>query len=103
MLVAALAAAYAWDTRRGGAAGWSPLQQLGRSSLFIYWIHVEMVYGLVSLRLQKSLSFGEAGAALTAFAVFMLVCAIVKERAVDWWQGGTGLPQPGAGIADAGR
>ncbi len=58
---------------RRRVAGWSPLQQLGRSSLFIYWIHVEMVYGLISLPLHKSLSFGGAFAALAAFAVFMLV------------------------------
>ena len=65
--------------------GWSPLQQLGRTSLFIYWIHVEMVYGLISLPLHKGLSFGAACAGLVAFAAFMLVCSIVKERVVAWW------------------
>ncbi len=89
IVTAGLALAYAWNARPPFFPGWSPLQQLGRSSLFIYWIHVEMVYGLVSLRLHKSLSFGAACAGLVAFAAFMLVCSIVKELVVAWWSGRT--------------
>ena len=85
IVTAALGLAYAWNARRTALTGWSPLQQLGRSSLFIYWIHVEMVYGLVSLPLHKSLSFGASSAALAVFAAFMLVCAIVKERVMARW------------------
>jgi uncharacterized membrane protein len=87
IITAALAAAFAW-TARGDEAYWSPLQQFGRSSLFIYWIHVEMVYGLISEPLHKKLSFGAAGAALTGFAALMLLCAVVKERLVAWWYQG---------------
>ena len=89
VITAALAIAYVWNERRSAVVRWSPVQQLGRSSLFIYWIHVEMVYGLISLPLHKSLSFGAAGAALAAFAVFMLVCSIVKDLVVTWWSGRT--------------
>ena len=89
IVTAGLALAYAWNARQPFFPGWSPLQQLGRSSLFIYWIHVEMVYGLISLPLHKSLSFGAAFAGLVAFAAFMLVCSMVKERVVAWWSGRT--------------
>jgi uncharacterized membrane protein len=92
IIVAALAAAYAWNARKRVVLPWSPLQQLGRSSLFIYWIHVEMVYGLVSLPLHRNLSLGGAAAALAAFTVFMLVCSIVKDRLVAW----RGSGQPGS-------
>ena len=34
--------------------------QLGRTSLFIYWIHVELVYGLISLPLHRALSLPAA-------------------------------------------
>ncbi len=34
----------------------SPLQQLGRTSLFIYWIHIELIYGLMVRPLHKSLT-----------------------------------------------
>jgi hypothetical protein len=58
------------------------LRQLGRTSLFIYWIHVEMVYGLISRPLHKALTLGQALAALALFALFMLACSIVKDRVV---------------------
>ena len=75
--------AYAWE-RVAVRGRWSPMEQLGRSSLFIYWIHVEMVYGLISLRLHKALTHRQAWAAYAAFVVFMLVCSIAKDRVVRW-------------------
>ena len=63
--------------------GWSPLAQLGRTSLFIYWIHVEMVYGLISLPLHRALSLPAAFAAYIAFCGFMLVCSLVKDAVVE--------------------
>jgi len=46
-----------------------PLQEFGRASLFVYWVHVELVYGIFSVPLHRRLSFGLA---LAAFAVFTL-------------------------------
>lgn len=80
ILTAAIGAAYAWEHRPGGDRRWSPLQQLGRTSLFIYWIHVEMIYGLAVRPLHKSMSLPAAWFAVFAFAAFMLVCSIAKER-----------------------
>ena len=85
LMTAAIWAAYAWEARPGGVTKWSPMRQLGRTSLFIYWIHVEMVYGLISLPLHKSLSFVQALIALVVFCAFMLICSIVKDRAVAAW------------------
>ena len=42
---------------RGSRQPWSPLEELGQASLFVYWIHVEMVYGFFSRPLSRSLSF----------------------------------------------
>jgi uncharacterized membrane protein len=86
IMTAAIAVAYAWELRPGGRSKWSPLRQLGRTSLFIYWIHVEMVYGLISLPLHKELTFGQAWLALAVFVLFMLLCSIAKERTVRWWR-----------------
>ena len=80
ILTAAIGAAYAWESRPGGTAKWSPLRQLGRTSLFIYWIHVEMVYGLVSLPLHRALTLPQAALAYALFTAFMLACSIAKER-----------------------
>jgi uncharacterized membrane protein len=91
--------AYAWDERprqgwnlsgsvtapaSNASSAWSPLQQLGRSSLFVYWIHVEMVYGLISLPLHKRLSHPGAWGALALFTLFMVACAMGKDRFVSW-------------------
>ena len=80
LLVAIIGVAYAWEQRPGGTAKWSPLQQLGRTSLFIYWIHVEMVYGLVTRPIHKTFSLPAAWFAVFAFTLFMLVCSLLKER-----------------------
>ncbi len=39
----------AWAVR----LSWEPIVTLGRSSLFVYWIHVEMVYGAATLPLRR--------------------------------------------------
>ena len=82
IMTAALGFAYTWELRPGGARRWSPLRQLGRTSLFIYWIHVELVYGLISLPLHKRLSWGQSWLALALFCVLMLLCSIAKDRVV---------------------
>jgi uncharacterized membrane protein len=97
VMVAALGLAYLWEQRptlrlrSGQAAGrrWSPLQLLGRSSLFIYWIHVEMVYGLISLPLHGAFSLGGAWIALLVFWCLMVAAAVGKDRAMKWWRGDT--------------
>ena len=91
IMTAALGFAYAWELRPGGAQRWSPLGQLGRTSLFIYWIHVEMVYGLISLPLHKRLSWGQSWLALALFCVLMLLCSIAKDRVVERWAQGSRL------------
>ena len=80
LMTAAIGFAFAWESRPGRARRWSPLQQLGRSSLFVYWVHVELVYGLISRPLHRSLSLTESLMAMAAFWVFMLLCTIAKDR-----------------------
>jgi uncharacterized membrane protein len=86
LMTMAIAIAYAWESRHGGAEAWSPVKQLGRSSLFVYWIHVEMVYGVISEPLHKSLTWIQAWIAYALFTLFMLACAIVKDYAVGLWR-----------------
>jgi uncharacterized membrane protein len=60
----------------------APMQRFGRSSLFVYWIHVEMVYGVVSWPLHKRLALGEVVAAFVLFTLFLFALVLVKERVV---------------------
>jgi uncharacterized membrane protein len=98
LMVAALGLAYVWEQRRalhspgGQPARWSPLQALGRNSLFIYWIHVEMVYGLMSLPLHGALSLGGAWGALGLFWVLMLAAAAAKDWITGKFSRGSALP-----------
>ncbi|HWK08874.1 MAG TPA: heparan-alpha-glucosaminide N-acetyltransferase domain-containing protein [Vicinamibacterales bacterium] len=79
IMCAAVGVIYLWERRPWRASGWSPLQSLGRHSLFIYWIHVEMVYGLISNPLHQSLSLRGAWLALVLFAAFMVGVAALKD------------------------
>jgi uncharacterized membrane protein len=74
--------AYAWNTGVVRSGRWSPLAQLGRTSFFIYWIHVEMAYGLISRPLHHGLTLGQVAGAYVLFTAFMLFCSVAKERLV---------------------
>jgi len=81
------------------AGGWGPLAQLGRTSLFIYWIHVEMVYGLISLPLHRALSLPVAVAAYVAFCGFMLACSNLKDAVVERYRARRVAPVEAASAA----
>ena len=55
---------------------WEPLVTLGRSSLFVYWIHVEMVYGALAIPLRRLMPL-EA----SVLATFALCGVLVLARA----------------------
>ena len=71
--------AFLW-AQRPGRHRWSPLQQFGRTSLFVYWIHVEMVYGVFSTPLHRALTLRQWAVAYVAFAVFLLGLSYAKSR-----------------------
>jgi uncharacterized membrane protein len=79
ILVAALPVAYAWNTV---ARGWSPVQEMGIASLFVYWIHVEMVYGIPSVAIHRRLTFEQALLAMAAFSLFLYGLVKLKDRVV---------------------
>lgn len=78
VMTAALAAAWLW-MRRPTAQHWSPLALLGRTSLFVYLVHIQLAYGLFSAPLHHALSLP---AALAAYALL----TIVMLAAADWWE-----------------
>ena len=56
------------------------MRSLGRPSLFVYWIHVEMVYGFISRPLRRNLSFEAAIVAYVLFSAFLLGLVLLKNR-----------------------
>jgi uncharacterized membrane protein len=77
VLMTAIPVAFGWNVL---FRGWSPLRDLGVASLFVYWIHVEMVYGVVSVWLHKALTFEQAVASYVAFSLFLLGLVKLKDR-----------------------
>ena len=82
VMMASLGLAWLWEQRPTAGRRFSPLQVFGRASLFVYWVHVELAYGLISRPLHGALSLGAAWAACTVFCGLMLSITVLKERVV---------------------
>jgi uncharacterized membrane protein len=85
VLILSLPAAYAWNRVWTGR---SVMQEFGRASLFIYWIHVELAYGVLSSPLHKTLTLGQAFLAYAIFTIALFGAAKLKDQIVDWWNVG---------------
>jgi len=80
-----LGGAYYW-LRRPTAGHWSPMLVFGDSSLFVYWVHVELAYGGATKFLQRRLPFWWCIAAFVAFTAFMLGLTQAKNRVAARWR-----------------
>jgi uncharacterized membrane protein len=85
LLLLALPLAFAWG-RRPTAHHWSPMQQFGRTSLFVYWIHIEMAYGWLSQPLHRSLTILQWAAAYVGFVILLLFVSVMKDAVVRRWR-----------------
>jgi fucose 4-O-acetylase-like acetyltransferase len=84
LITLALPLACFWDRSPWrGLWSWSPAEELGRSSLFVYWIHVEMVYGFISRHLRGSLSLEGALLADLVFSGFLLSLVLLENWLVS--------------------
>ena len=79
ILVLAVPVAFALNRMWRGAA----LQEFGRASLFVYWVHVELVYGVLSAPIHRRLPFAVALAAFAAFTVAMFGLVRLRDVAVS--------------------
>jgi hypothetical protein len=80
LMTMAVWAAWAWLRRPAGAATSAPFVLFGRTSLFVYWVHVELAFGVLSYPLHKALPFGWALLGLAGMVALMHVLA-------RWWDG----------------
>lgn len=74
--------AWAWCARLP-AGRFSPMLQFGRTSLFVYWIHVELAYGMLSTPLHRALPLTWVLVAFTGFTGLMLWASVAKDRWVS--------------------
>ena len=80
-----LAFAYLW-TRH--AEGWSWMRQLGTTSLLVYWVHIELVYGRWLQSWKGALTVGQTVAASAALIVLMVGLSYARTnwpQIRDWF------------------
>ncbi len=80
LMTAAVWAAWVWMRSPRSASTSGPLLLFGRTSLFVYWVHVELAYGFLSYPLHHALPLGWSvlGFATVTFAMY---------AAARWWAG----------------
>jgi hypothetical protein len=74
---------YAWCHWGLATRGFSPLIQLGQTSLLVYWVHIEFVYGRFSLLPKRAETIAGASRGLLEIFLFMLLLSLLRTR-IDW-------------------
>jgi uncharacterized membrane protein len=80
VLLIILFLAYAWCRWGLAQKSFSPVIQLGQTSLLVYWVHIEFVYGRLSILPKGRCSVASATAGLLIIFVAMLALSIWRTR-----------------------
>ena len=75
--------------------------RFGRNSLFVYWIHVELVYGYATWPIHNRLPLWGALTACAAFSGVMYAAVLAKDRVRQWRPALAGSGRPPAGLKEA--
>ncbi|MFZ3212473.1 MAG: heparan-alpha-glucosaminide N-acetyltransferase domain-containing protein [Terriglobales bacterium] len=69
---------------KGGAPtaiwGFSPMIQLGQTSLLVYWVHIEFVYGRFSILSKRAMGIGGASLGLAVIFVAMVLLSLARTK-----------------------
>lgn len=71
---------YAWCRWGLAQLGFSPVIQLGKTSLLVYWVHIEFVYGRFSILPKRACSIPKATFGLFVIFLAMLALSILRTR-----------------------
>jgi uncharacterized membrane protein len=80
LLLVILAAVYLWCRWGAGQWGFSPFIQLGQTSLLVYWVHIEFVYGRLSILPKRAVDTRTASFGLLAIFISMVLLSILRTR-----------------------
>ena len=89
---------YAWCRWGLAQVDFSPLIQLGNTSLLVYWVHIEFVYGGLSIMPKRACSIPKATFGLLVIFLAMLALSMLRTR---FKKGGVRVSQPVARPASA--
>ncbi|MGE5358063.1 MAG: heparan-alpha-glucosaminide N-acetyltransferase domain-containing protein [Bacteroidales bacterium] len=82
VLVMAVGLARFWCLRQrlSPIGRFGALERFGRSSLFVYWIHVDLVYVWLAARLHNALTLSQVAAAFMLVTALMFGLVLLKNR-----------------------
>jgi len=90
-----LAMAFVW-TRYGAREGWSWVRQFGTTSLLVYWVHIELVYGRTLTIIKNNLTVTQTVISAVLLILLMLAISTIKTNWTQvkaylvlngWWKG----------------
>jgi hypothetical protein len=93
--VTLLAMAFLW-TRYGARNSWSWVRQFGTTSLLVYWVHIELVYGRWFWYWKNGLTVAQTVGTAICVILLMLVLSTLKSNRdrlkgmlaqMGWWLG----------------
>jgi uncharacterized membrane protein len=88
LMLAVVALAWLWTSRPWRARDRSsPLEIFGTGSLFVYWVHVELVYGFASRTLRRQLTLEQGVVAWLAMSAAMYLLLLGWNRLAPWRRG----------------
>ncbi len=80
VMMAMLPLGYVWCQWGPGEAGFSPLIQMGKTSLLVYWVHIIFVYGRLSFLRKHQQTIPVATAGIVVIFVAMVLLSIARTR-----------------------
>jgi fucose 4-O-acetylase-like acetyltransferase len=83
LLLALTFIGYAWCRWGAGQWGFSPLIQMGQTSLLVYWVHIEFVYGRFSILKKGAQTIPAASVGLLVIFAAMVLLSMARTR----WKG----------------
>jgi hypothetical protein len=99
-----LALAFLW-TRYAAKDGWSWVRQFGTTSLLVYWVHIELVYGRWLWFWKNGLTVAQTVMAAASLILLMLALSAAKtnryrlKSMLSEW-GWRFSPKPGGAAGD---
>jgi fucose 4-O-acetylase-like acetyltransferase len=77
LILMILCVAFLW-TRHVNPHGWSVLRQLGTTSLLVYWVHTELVYGSLFWQFKDNLNLPQVLAMSALIIALMIGLSVAK-------------------------
>src|SRR5579859_1864788 len=84
LLLVILFLSYTWCRWGFAQMGFSPIIQLGKTSLLVYWVHIEFVYGGLSILPRHQCSVAKATFGLIVIFLAMLALSLIRTNWKKW-------------------